>query len=237
MDIPLEEIETVKLEDGWRWRGVRIRCASREEAVSGLSRGDATALADALEAGRVHWWRRALAAQAGPLRSVYGRLDRLADPPGYTTRGVFSDLRRDAEKAAGRFPSRWSDRLPMTPEFRMLNGILDFLKDPDRVRTNANKTFVANELTRSWEFFDKVEARPLTDEQRRAVVVDEGRNLGRGRGRQRQDIGDRGPRPAGLSGEATDARRNCCSWPSPRTPGKSWRIESGDVLTRRRLAA
>ena len=96
------------------WRGVRIRCASREKAVSGLSRGDATALAHALEAARVHWWQRALAAQAGPLRSVHDRLARLADPPSYTTRGAFSDLRRDAEKVAGRFPARWPDRLPMT---------------------------------------------------------------------------------------------------------------------------
>ena len=177
MEIPLEDIETVELEGRWRWRGVRIRYASREEAVSGLSQGDATALAYALEAARVHWWRRALAARAEPLRSVYDRLARLADPPGYTTRGVFSNLLRDAEKMAGRFPPRWPDGLPMTPECRMLKRILDFLKDPDRVRTNANKTFAANELTRSREFFDKVEARPLTDEQRRAVVVDEGRNL------------------------------------------------------------
>ncbi len=33
------------------------------------------------------------------------------------------------------------------------------------------------ELERSRDFFDKVEARPLTDEQRQAVVVDKGRNL------------------------------------------------------------
>ncbi len=32
-------------------------------------------------------------------------------------------------------------------------------------------------MERSRDFFDRVEARPLTDEQRRAVVVDEGRNL------------------------------------------------------------
>ena len=32
-------------------------------------------------------------------------------------------------------------------------------------------------MTRLREFFDRIEARPLTDEQRRAVVVDEDRNL------------------------------------------------------------
>ncbi len=52
-----------------------------------------------------------------------------------------------------------------------------FLTDPRKRRRQANDTFIANELVRSKELFDKIESRPLTDEQRRAVVVDENRNL------------------------------------------------------------
>ena len=59
----------------------------------------------------------------------------------------------------------------------MLTTIRDFLKDPDRHRKRANKTFVVNELVRSREFFDRIESRPLTEEQRKAVVVDEDHNL------------------------------------------------------------
>ena len=59
----------------------------------------------------------------------------------------------------------------------MLRELRSFLHDPIRFRTMANQTYIANELERSREFFDSVEARPLTDEQRRAVVVDEHRNL------------------------------------------------------------
>ena len=44
-------------------------------------------------------------------------------------------------------------------------------------RRDAKALAEALELERSREFLDRVEARPLTDEQRRAVVVDEGRNL------------------------------------------------------------
>ena len=79
--IPLDEIGKVVLEDGWRWRAMRIGIATGELTVSGLSRSKAKAFAEALE------------------------------------------------------------------------------------------------LERSRDFFDRVEARPLTDEQRRAVVVDEDRNL------------------------------------------------------------
>ena len=59
----------------------------------------------------------------------------------------------------------------------MLRAMLEFLEAPDRIRVKANASFVANERSRSRAFFDRIEARPLTDEQRRAVVVDEGRNL------------------------------------------------------------
>ena len=59
----------------------------------------------------------------------------------------------------------------------MLRTVLDFLEDADGFRLKANETFVAKELDRSRTFFDRVEARPLTGEQRRAVVVDEDRNL------------------------------------------------------------
>ena len=59
----------------------------------------------------------------------------------------------------------------------MLKAIQDFLKDPETCRVRANDTFVVNELVRSRKFFDRIEARPLTDGQRRAVVVDEDHNL------------------------------------------------------------
>ncbi len=46
-----------------------------------------------------------------------------------------------------------------------------------RARAKANEAFIANELSNSRELFDHVEFHPLTEEQRRAVVIDERRNL------------------------------------------------------------
>ena len=59
----------------------------------------------------------------------------------------------------------------------MLKTVQDYLKDPDSFKAKVNKTYVSNQLNSSREFFDQVEARPLTDEQRKAVVIDEDRNL------------------------------------------------------------
>ena len=59
----------------------------------------------------------------------------------------------------------------------MLKEIQSFLKDSEGYRARTNNTFVANELIHSRGFFDRIESRPLTNEQRRAVAVDEDRNL------------------------------------------------------------
>ena len=175
--VPLEDIKMVLLGRRWNWRAVKIRYANRESVVSGLSRDDARTLCQTLESARGFWWRKALAAQAGEIHAVHGRLSQLADPPCYTTQRIVSDLRRDAEATTSGFPGHWPDTLSDTPELLMLRGLRSFLHDPIRFRTTANQTYIANELKRSREFFESVEARPLTDEQRTAVVVDEHRNL------------------------------------------------------------
>ena len=176
-EIPLGEIDAAELTLGRFWSSLRIRHVSGEVAVSGLSRADATALAAALEDARVDWWRKALAAQIATVRSVHERIAQLAEPQGYVTRSAFGDLGRDAQDVARDFVSHWPDALSKAPEVRMLNSIREFVIDPHTLRSKANKTFVKNELSRSRAFFDRVEAHPLTDEQRRAVVVDEDRNM------------------------------------------------------------
>ena len=175
--IPIQEIESAGVARVWFWGGTKIRHAFGRETVSGLSRHQALALASALEAARLGWWRRTLAAHIETFRSVHDCLVQLADPPRYMARSVFSVLECDAEKAVGEFSSRWPDALSGTPEIRMLKTIQDFLNDSEGHRERVNNAFVVNELARSREFFDWIEARPLTDEQRRAVVVDEDRNL------------------------------------------------------------
>ena len=175
--ILIQEIESAVMARAWLWSGTKIRHASGRETVSGLSWHQARTLVDALEASRLGWWRRTLAAHNETLRSVHDRLAQLADPPRYMARSVFSDLERDAETAGGEFPARWPDALSGAPEIRMLKTIQDFLKDSEGCRARANDTFIVNELVRSREFFDTIEARPLTNQQRRAVVIDEDRNL------------------------------------------------------------
>ncbi len=175
--IALRDIESVRLKVGRRWSGVSLGSATAGITVSGLARSEADALADAIETARIEWWRSTLGPQIGALRSVHGRLVQIADPPGYVHSNTIHDLVQDAQAVAGGVAGHWPDALSDTPEIRILRAMLEFLEAPDNARSRANEAFIANELVRSRDLFNRIEVRPLTDEQRRAVVVDERRNL------------------------------------------------------------
>ena len=176
-EISLGDVEAVETKVGRRWARLRLHHAAGTATASGLSRAGARALSDAVETARTEWWRRTLAPQIGALRSVNERLAEFADPPKYVDADAFGELARNAQAVVGNLVGRWPDSLSDVPEVRMLRGILEFLGAPGDAKAKANEAFVVNELARSREFFDRIEARPLTEEQRRAVVIDERRNL------------------------------------------------------------
>ena len=175
--IPLGDIETAEVEHGRYWDGMQVGCASGKALVSGLTRRDTAALADTLEAARTHGWQNAIGTRIGILESVHEDLTKLSSPQRYVRHSVFQKLKRDAESAVDGFEPRWPDSLSSAPEFQMLSAIRTFVKAPDDLREQANKRFVTDELNSCQDFFDGEEAQPLTDEQRRAVVIDEDRNL------------------------------------------------------------
>jgi len=95
----------------------------------------------------------------------------------YTRFSVFSRLEKDAGQIVTHFPKRCPDQLSASDEVRKLEAIRAFVQSPAGHRARANATFVNEELERSRGFLDRIEAKPLTDEQRKAVVVDEDHNL------------------------------------------------------------
>ena len=175
--VALRNLDAVEVKAGRCWAWVVLRHAAGTALISGLSRAEARALIDAVESARADWWRHTLAPKIDTLRSVHDRLAELADPPKYVDADAFRDLMRDADDAAGGLVARWPDSLSGVPEIRMLRDILGFLGSPDDAASKANEVYVANELVRSRSLFDRIETRPLTDDQRRVVVVDERRNL------------------------------------------------------------
>ena len=176
-DVESVDVESVDVAGHLLWASVRIRHAAGSSQVSGLTRTVASALADAVETARIDWWRKALAAQTCALQSVHDRLAVLSEPPKYLSADALRDLVCAAEAVADGFAARWPKSLWDSAQVRMLHDILAFLEAPGDARARANKEFVASELVRSRQLLDRIEARPLTEEQRRAVIVDERRNL------------------------------------------------------------
>ena len=175
--VPLGEVDEVQTQSYRRWRAVRIRAGRRSRTISGLSRRDANALVAALSAARVQWWRQALDGRAKTMESICVRLRERSNPSAYWRKREFSELRPLAESVGRQFPGRWPEQLAQASEVAWLKAIREFVDDPEEFRNEFNSTYIENELTRSRELFDKIEARPLTKEQRRAIIVDEERNL------------------------------------------------------------
>ena len=175
--VTLGNLEKVNVTDGLIWSSLRFRYSSGSATISGLSRNVAGALADAVETARRNWWQRALASLVDTIKPVHDRIAALSDPPRYLTVVEMREFEIEARNAASQIAGRWPKALADAPEIRMLRETLAFLEAPEEARKNANDTYVANELIRSRKLLDEIEARPLTEEQRRAVVVDEHRNL------------------------------------------------------------
>ncbi|MCE2519897.1 MAG: UvrD-helicase domain-containing protein [Alphaproteobacteria bacterium] len=176
-EIVLGDVKAVETRVGRRWTRLTFRHAAGTVAVSGLPRTKGRTLANAVEMARTEWWRRAFAPRIDALRSVHERLKELAEPPMYMDAETFGRLARNAQTAVGNLAGCWPETLSDTPEFRTLRDILAFLEAPEDARSKANELFVAGELVRSRTLFDQIETSPLTDEQRKAVVIDEQRNL------------------------------------------------------------
>ena len=176
-EIPVRDIVSVVMEGQWGWGGARIRTAHGETVVSGLRHRDAVELAAGLEDARIAWWQESLATHAPTLRASDARLADLATPQSYVRHRAFSSLVEDMQRATSPLPKWWPEALTEEPLVKSIRRIRVFLADPEAVRARANRTFLEGELDRARRFLDRVEARPLTDEQRRAVVVDDDRNL------------------------------------------------------------
>ena len=175
--IPVVDIDAVEVRTRWGRSGVRIRTPEGTAEVSGLARSEAADLANALRHARLHAWLRSLSTHAEAIRSIDARLRPLSRPSSYVRHRAFQALLRDVRAAEPLLPRRRPDWAPPSPESEGLERIRALLAGPGGVRARANEAYLAGELDRRRAFLDRVEARPLTGEQRRAVCTDDDRNL------------------------------------------------------------
>ena len=175
--IPLRYISSLDLSHDLARSTLTVRHAAGTAVLSGLAPSEASDLASSVNAARQHWWTRTLAAERDTLTALDEILRRFDTPSVFLTadrqRRIAAAARACLRYLAGEMP----ESLRETPLFPALDRVRIFLDDPDETRRLANAHYIHRELIATRELLDTIESRPLTPEQRAAVVTDERSNL------------------------------------------------------------
>jgi DNA helicase-4 len=101
----------------------------------------------------------------------------LAAPPSYSSACQIAPLLDDARALDASLLSKLNADAIGPEVVARIAPVRKFVTDPRTIRANAIATFVTAELDRWKDFFDTIESKPLTPEQRLSVVVDEDATL------------------------------------------------------------
>jgi DNA helicase-4 len=126
------------------------------------------------------WTRVNLAAlekEAARLNWVLAGVLRLAAPPQYPSACKIAPLLDDARALDASLLSKLNADAIGPEAVARIAPVRKFVADPRKARANAIAAFVTAELDRWKDFFDTIESKPLTPEQRLSVVVDEDATL------------------------------------------------------------
>lgn len=184
--VPYESIHSLESVQGLVWSEVAVDSVRGTIRFDGIGNGDARILIGQLEAKVSD----ALLKSIEPHRLSIANLSRsfkmLLSRPRYLANQDISIWVEKQEAKSGA-PARAilnALRNPFFPVHRLegnlqaqIEMLMDVLQGKSSVIDERNEAFVQDEMNSHRAFFDGVEQTPLTDEQRRAAIVMEDRNL------------------------------------------------------------
>lgn len=153
------------------------RRSRRPLAVVGVRAGDAARFARAANEARREYYRRAVEAEAGEIAALSDAALRLEDPRRYPAACLLEPYVRRARELMSRLPGDIPAGFIDEERRRQIGRARILAESPVQARRKAVGIFVDNEQARMARFFDRIASRPLTPEQRRAVVTDEDATL------------------------------------------------------------
>jgi DNA helicase IV len=121
--------------------------------------------------------RAALQKEAVRLDRILAGVLSLAAPSRYPAACQIAPLLADARSLDAALLSKLNAEAIGSEVVARIAPVRQFTADPRTIRANAIATFVTAELDRWKDFFDIIESKPLTPEQRLAVIVDEDATL------------------------------------------------------------
>ena len=145
--------------------------------LKGASNSDATAFSDDIKDAWISFNLAAFEKKAGRFERIHAAVVALTRPTRYPAACSMSPLLADAKSLDATLLSKLQPQAIGPDKTHRVAQVRKFVAEPAAARAAAISTYVAAELARWKEFFDTVESKPLTAEQRLSVVVDEDATL------------------------------------------------------------
>ncbi|EEW24065.1 UvrD-helicase domain-containing protein [Rhodobacter ferrooxidans] len=145
--------------------------------LKGASHLDARAFSKELKEAWVRFNLLALEKEAARLERVLAAVRALEGPTSYPAACKVSPLLDDARALDTSLLSKLQSEAIGPEATARIAVVRKFAGDPRTARANGISAFVTAELDRWKDFFDTIESKPLTPEQRLSIVVDEDATL------------------------------------------------------------
>jgi len=145
--------------------------------LRGAGHADARAFADSVKAAWISFNTSAFDREVHRFDRLHAAVSGLARPVRYPAACSVALVLQDARSLDATLLSRLRSEAIGSDRAERVALVRKFVADPRVARAHAISVFVAAELDRWKEFFDTIESKPLTAEQRLSVVVDEDATL------------------------------------------------------------
>lgn len=179
LTVPLEElISPPSVHKGLFGASSKFSASTgREFSLSGARLPDVCAFAAAVKDAWIEFNLQALEREADRLTHLHAQVTNLVQPTAYPAACLISPLLADARALDASLLSKLNLEAIGQEAAAVVARVRSFAEKPKAIRSAAIDSFVTSELERWKEFFDTIESKPLTPEQRLSVVVDEDATL------------------------------------------------------------
>lgn len=145
--------------------------------LAGVTTHDAASFISSANAAFRAYFLQQFAASEDELISLSGVIDRLGQPRRYPAACLLAPFYERATKLVDALPDAIPDGVLTEDQQRLITTVRNFQAAPEEARQAAIAHFIASELHGTKDFFDTIEKKPLTPEQRLAVITDEDATL------------------------------------------------------------
>ena len=174
--IEYEKINKVRT-TGIFFKKISFNSGKHWAGVSGLSSSDAKRLYSAYENAATESFLRKFQRLSPEINDTLRWIEEVHARTFYLRSSIYKARIQKAKTCVEYFSERIPKKLNQSPEILQIEKIRSFLEDTDSHRLENNKEYLPIELDRNAKLFDQIENNPLTEEQRKSVVVDEDANL------------------------------------------------------------